>query len=86
MSTILGMISTVSLGIVIYLTYARGGQPKTGYGFTGLLAALFSLIGLALGVLTARQKDYYRLFPWLGICLNGIALGIVGAILYLGRM
>lgn len=83
MSTILGIISTVSLGIVIYLTYKRGGEAATGYGVTGLFAALFSLVGLVLGIATAKNKEYYRLFPWLGIVLNIIALGIVGLILYL---
>lgn len=84
MSTILGIISVVSLGIVIYLTYKRGGEATMGYGMTGVFAALFSLAGLALGILTVREKDYYRLFPWLGILLNAAALGIIGWILYLG--
>lgn len=83
MSTILGIISTVSLGIVIYLTYKREGEAATGYGVTGLFAALFSLVGLVLGIITAKDKEYYRLFPWLGIVLNIIALGIVGLILFL---
>lgn len=84
MSTILGTISTVSLGIVIYMTYLRDGAATVGYGVTGLLAALFSVIGLILGVITVREKDYYRLFPWLGIGLNLLALGSISFILYFG--
>lgn len=86
MSTILGIISTVSLGIVVYLTYLRGGEATVGYGVTGLLATIFSLTGLILGIVTVRDKDYYRLFPWLGVILNLVALGSISLMLYLGAV
>lgn len=86
MSTILGVISTVSIGIVVYLTYLHGGEATVGYGVTGLLATLFSLVGLILAVVTVRDKTYYRLFPWLGIVLNLVALGSISLILYFGSM
>lgn len=86
MSTILGIISTVSLGIVVYLTYRHGGEATVGYGVTGLLATIFSIIGLILGVLTVRVKEYYRLFPWLGIALNLVALGSISFMLYFGSV
>lgn len=84
MSTILGTISTISLGIVVYLTYLRDGEATVGYGVTGLLATLFSLVGLILGIVTVRDKGYYRLFPWLGVILNLVALGTISFILYFG--
>lgn len=86
MSTILGVISTVSIGIVVYLTYLHDGEATVGYGVTGLLATLFSLTGLILGIVTVRDKTYYRLFPWLGVVLNLVALGSVSLILYFGSM
>ncbi len=49
MAVILGVISLVSLGAAVYLSYQSGGIAMAGYGFTGLLAALFSLTGLGLG-------------------------------------
>lgn len=85
MSTILGTISAISLGIVVYMTYRSGGEAANGYGVTGLLATLFSLVGLILGVLTVRDKKYYRFFPWLGVVLNLLVLGSISAILYLGN-
>ena len=84
MSTILGIISTASLGIVVYLTYLRKGDATVGYGVTGLLATIFSLVGLGLGIATVRNKTYYRLFPWLGVILNLIALGSISFLLYFG--
>ena len=84
MSTILGMISLVSMGIVVYLAYTKEGAAPEGYGFTGLLATFFSIIGLALGVNTVQEKESYKLFPWLGTLLNLLSLGFIGLILYVG--
>lgn len=86
MSTILGIISLVSLIVVVYLAYLSGGEIQSGYGVTGLLATVFSLIGLLLGVVTVRDKSYYRLFPWLGVVLNLAVLGSISFILYLGSI
>lgn len=84
MSTILGIISTASIGIVVFLTYRQDGVAKPGYGVTGLLAMIFSVVGLILGIMTAREKENFRLFPWLGIVLNTVALLFLGFIVYLG--
>jgi len=84
MATILGIISMASLGIVLYLTYQRNGEATVGYGVTGLLATIFSVVGLVLGILTVRDKGFYRLFPWLGIVLNLIVLGSISFMLYFG--
>lgn len=84
MSAILGLISNVSLGIVLYLTYLKGGEAPLSYGLTGLLAAVFSLTGLILGVLTVREKDSFKLFPVLGMILNLAALGFLVFLVQLG--
>ena len=84
MSAILGLISTMSLAAVIYLTYAQDGQAPTGYGVTGLLVAVFSMTGLVLGIVTAVEKDRYKFFPWMGIVLNTVALLGIGLVVYAG--
>lgn len=84
MATILGVISLAALGIVIFRAYRSGGEALTGYGFTGVLATVFSLTGLVLGVVTVKDKGYYRLFPVMGTLLNLAALAGVSLILYAG--
>lgn len=84
MATILGSISLISLGIVLFMTYRRAGEAAVGFGFTGFFATIFSVIGLGLGIVTFQNKNYYRLFPVLGILLNLTALGGIGLILYAG--
>lgn len=86
MATILGIISIASLVIVLYLTCIAEGEAQNGYGVTGLLATIFSLVGLILGIITVQDKNYYRLFPWLGVVFNLLSLGMIGVILYLGNV
>ncbi len=86
MSTILGIISLVSLVLVIYFTYQRDGVTTGGYGMTGVWATIFSLVGEVLGIITLRDKDNYRFFPILGTLLNGVVLIGIFFLLYLGRM
>ena len=82
MSTVFGVLCTVSLVIVVVLSYSRGGDVPAGYGFTGLFAAILSLVGMLLGVLALREAERFKLFGWLGILLNGVSLGAVSGILY----
>lgn len=84
MSVILGIISLASLVTVVFFSYRSGGEAAVKYGFTGVLAMVFSLVGMVLGVLTVSDRNYYRIFPVLGTLLNLIALGGVSLILYAG--
>ncbi len=82
MSTVFGVLCTVSLLAVVVLSYSRSGDIPAGYGFTGLFATILSMVGMLLGVLSLREADRFRLFGWLGILLNGVSLGAVSGILY----
>lgn len=84
MATILGVISLTSLGTAVFLAYREKGEAAAGFGFTGVLALIFSLVGISLGIRTFCDKTYYRLFPVLGILLNLAALGGISLILYAG--
>lgn len=84
MGVILGLISLASLWLVVYFSYQASGDAKTGYGFTGLFSLLFSCTGLGLSAVTVRNKDYYRLFPVMGLVLNFLALAGISLILYAG--
>lgn len=84
MATILGIISLASLGAMVFLSYRNAGEVGTGYGAAALLAALYSTVGLVLGLAAIQKKEYYRIFPVLGILLNLAALAGIGLILYVG--
>ncbi len=84
MAAVLGTISLASLGVMIFLSYRNGGKVGAGFGAGALLAAVYSTIGLILGLVTVQEKEYFRLFPVLGIVLNLLALASLGLIIYAG--
>lgn len=84
MASILGTIAMVSVGLAIYLTYLNKGVAPMQYGTVILLSLLFAIVGLVLAIRACMEKDIYRLFPVLGIILNGITILAGGFILYLG--
>ena len=68
LSTILG---AVSAGLLFYLT---SGQAGKAVAVLGLLAFFVACAGAWYGVLGRREEDSYRLFPDLGIGINGLLL------------
>jgi ABC-type transport system involved in cytochrome c biogenesis permease subunit len=83
-SAVLGFISLISLVTVIYLTYQKGGHAPISYGLTGLLAAIYSVIGFILGVKTLQDREKYRLFSIIGIITSFLSLVGISLILYTG--
>ncbi len=84
MAVVLGLISLISLGVLILQAYEAAGDVSVKYGVAGLLSGIYALIGLVLGIVTMCEKNYYKLFPVLGILLNLTSLAGVGLILYMG--
>ena len=85
MSTILGLISLGALVAAIYYTFLAGGEAMVGYGMTGLLAAIFSVTGLVLGILSKLEKDKFYLFAYIGIVTNALAVISIICIIYVGN-
>lgn len=83
MSTVLGLISVISLGLMILFSYRAGGQTKDRYGTTLLIAVIMAAVGFALGWVSRRKPDRYRFFPRLGMFLNGLTLAGTAFITYM---
>lgn len=84
LSIILGSISLISLFLAIYLTYQLRGEAKLNYGVATILSTLFSIGGMWLGIKARMERDRFHLFAYLGIAFNGIVLGTVGFVIYVG--
>lgn len=83
-SVILGTVSLLGMIAAIYLSFREAGGTKPGYGLTGFLAVLFSLVGLILGILSFRKNDSFLLLCWMGTILNLLVLIGTGFIFSLG--
>ena len=84
MSAILGVISLGALIAAVYHTFLAGGEAMVGYGVTALLATIFSIIGMVLGILSKLEKDKFYLFSYIGIVTNALAIISIIYIIYVG--
>lgn len=84
MSSILGVTATASICLAVHFTYLNRGTARMQYGAVVLLAAVYAVAGLALGIRSLTQKDIFRFFPVCGIVFNLLAFTASGIILYLG--
>ena len=78
MSAALGVISVATLVCGV------GGQARVQYAAGAFLAAIFSVIGLVLGIMSKFEKDIFNLFPNLGIILNSLSVAFVIFLILLG--
>lgn len=83
-STILGMVSLISMGAVIYLSFLEDGGTRPGYGLTGLLSVCFTVAGTILGLISLREKDCFHALGWLGTLVNLLVLLGTGFLFSLG--
>lgn len=84
MSSILGGISLISIGVAVYQTYLAKGEASTNMGVVGVMITLFSAAGVILGYVSKKEPDRYPFFSYLGLILNIAALGCISVILYAG--
>ncbi|MBP3196526.1 MAG: hypothetical protein J6N21_05925 [Butyrivibrio sp.] len=84
MSAILGCISVTAMTLAVVFTYNDGGQAKLQYAAAVLLAAIFSVVGLVLGIMSRFEKDIFKIFPNIGIILNSMAVIFTVFLLILG--
>ncbi len=84
MSAILGVISVSALIVAVVYTYRDGGQAQIRYAAAAFVAAIFSVVGLILGIMSRFERDIFKLFPNMGILLNLMSIIFVVFILFLG--
>lgn len=84
MSTILGVLAAITLGLAVYFSYSTGGNATSRDAAAALLAVVFMTIGLTLGIWSTSEKDKYKLFTLLGIVANVLAFAMLSLILFAG--
>jgi len=84
LSTVLGTISIVSIIMMLYFTFRNGGVAQPRYGFSMLVAVLFSVVGLILGIRSRMEPDKFYFFSYLGLAINLVVLLGAGFILFAG--
>lgn len=84
MSTILGILSDGAIGLAVFSAFKLDGATTARLASAVILALVFALTGLVLGIVSRIEKDRFYFFPNMGILLNGIAVIAIAFILYIG--
>ncbi len=74
MSAVLGCISVTTYVIAVLFTYNNGGEALLQYAAAAFVAAIFSVVGLVLGIMSRFEKDIFKFFPNVGIILNALTV------------
>ncbi len=82
----LGIISIITVLLLVYLTFRRGGEASVSFAFAGLLASVFSLVGFLLSFLCVNDHYQHHWLGWIGMLTNGVGLATMAGILYLGML
>ena len=80
----LGIISIVTVILLLILTYRQDVVVSLSYALAGLLASVFSVLGLILSILCIIDHYQHHLIGWIGILLNAVAALSMAGILYTG--
>ncbi len=84
MSTILGVLAGITLGLAVYFSYSNGGRATERDAAAALLAVIFMSVGLVLGIWSTSETDKFKLFTLLGIIVNVLAFAMLSLILFAG--
>ena len=83
LSAVLGCISVTTYILAVVFTYKNGGQALMQYAAAAFVAAIFSVVGLVLGIMSRFEKDIFKFFPNVGIILNTLAVIFVAFVIVL---
>ena len=80
-------IAAVSIGIfayVIWNSYSHEGAGSMYLGSAGVSSMLLAMVAVALSVMSLKEENSFKLFPYLGTFCSVLALGTWIALYIMG--
>ena len=74
LACVLGVSGLFALIYAICRVYLQGGTVKSAQTLSLLLALLYAVTGLVLSIYAIVKGDTFRLFPGMGVVINGLLL------------
>ena len=71
-------IAMVSIGIFAYVvwnSYSHEGAGSMYLGSAGVASMLLSVVAFVYAVLSVREEDSFKLFPYLGLICSFLSMG-----------
>lgn len=81
------VIAAVSIGIfsyVVWNSYSHEGAGSMYLGSAGVTSLILSIVAFVLSVMSLREEDSFKLFPYLATICSGLALATWIALYVMG--
>lgn len=81
------LIAAVSIGIFAYVvwnSYSHEGAGSMYLGSAGVASMILSVVAFVLAVMSLREEDSFKLFPYLAVISATLALGTWIALYVMG--
>lgn len=72
------LIAAVSIGIFLYVvwnSYSNRGAGSMYLGSAGVASMLLSIVAFVISVMSLKEEDSFKLFPYMATICSGLALG-----------
>ena len=81
------ILAVLSIAIFIYVivnSFHRGGNGSMYLGSAGVSSMLVALVAVVLAVMSLREEESFKLFPYMSTVLSFLAAGVWIAIYVIG--
>ena len=71
------MIAAISIGIFAYVvwnSYSHEGAGSMYLGSAGVASMILTIVAVVLSVMSLKEENSFKLFPYLGMFCSGLAL------------
>ncbi len=82
---LLSLLSAVSFAVVIFLSFREDGKGSMYLGSAGVTSMVFSILALILAVISLREENSFKLFPYLATVSSFLTTGM-WIVLYVAGM
>lgn len=76
----LALLTMITYGAFVYLSYQAAGQLSTYYGAFGVLAMLVAIVSVGLSITTLKEENSFALFPRLALITS-----VLSTLLWIGN-
>ena len=83
------ILAAISISILVYVvvnSFHRGGNGSMYLGSAGVSSMLIAFVSVAIAVLSLKEEDSFKLFPYLGTVTSFLAAGTWIAIYVAGML
>ena len=84
LATLMALVAIALIVVAVVISFKARGSGGAEVGTLSLMAMVFSVFGLVMGLLSFREIDRYYTFSYIGSIMNGIITILLVMLLLVG--